>query len=556
MNRSTGGRVWTTAILALVGICFCVLCIAGLGLAWWRSISGTEGGPEFLPLPTVTVEAGKPARPTGGTLRLVGGDPITLDPALVEDSISASYVNKIFAGLVSLDAHLEVQPELAEGWEVDATGTQYTFYLRPDARFQDGRAVRAEDVKFSLERACDPRTGSPVAALYLGDIVGAMERIAGVADEIRGVEVLDERTLRLTIDAPKAYFLAKLTYPSAAVVDSQNVLDANWTERPNGSGPYRLSKRTDDEIVLSASTTYFRGTPGITQLSFNLSAGDPTTMYENDELDVAPVGIEDLERVLDPSNPLHAELVTVPQLTVQYAAFNTRLEPFDDKNIRLAFVYATDREKLAEVMFKRSVVPAWGILPPGLPGYSPDVPRLAYDPERARQLLAQSRYGGPAGLPPIVFAVSAGGSRIAEALAAMYEDTLGVKIEIQQVEWGDFLRDINQGAYQMFLLGWSADYPDPQNFLDIHFHSASDGNSTGYRNPEVDALLERARVEQDEEQRFALYRQAEAIIVQDAPWIPLYHGVQYELVKPYVKGLVITPQGEYDVSSAYIEGAR
>jgi ABC-type transport system substrate-binding protein len=537
-------------------MCFCVLCIAGLGVVWWRSISGTEGGPQFLPLPTVTVETARPARPTGGTLRLVGGDPITLDPALVEDSISASYVNKIFAGLVSLDAQLEVQPELAERWEVDATGTQYTFYLRPEARFQDGRAIRAEDVKFSLERACDPRTGSPVAALYLGDIVGAMERIAGVADEIRGVEVLDERTLRLTIDAPKAYFLAKLTYPSAAVVDSRNVRDANWTEHPNGSGPYRLSKRTDDEIVLSASTTYFRGTPGITQLSFNLSAGDPTTMYENDELDVAPVGIEDLERVLDPSNPLHAELVTVPQLTVQYVAFHTRLEPFDDKNVRLAFVYATDREKLAEVMFKRSVVPAWGVMPPGLPGYNPDVPRLAYDPEKARQFLAQSRYGGPAGLPPIVFAVSAGGSRVAEALAAMYADVLGVEVEIQQVEWGDFLRDINQGAYQMFFLGWSADYPDPQDFLDIHFHSASDGNSTGYSNPEVDALLEQARVEQDEERRFGLYRQAETIIVQDAPWIPLYHGVQYELVKPYVKGLVITPQGDYDVSRAYIEGAR
>ncbi len=556
MNRNTGGRGWIIAILAGVGICLCVLCIAGLGLIWWRSTSDTDVGPEFLPLPTVTVEAGKPIRPTGGTLRLVGGDPVTLDPALVEDSISASYVNKIFAGLVSLDAQLEIQPELAERWEVDATGTRYTFYLRPDARFQDGRAIRAEDVKFSLERACDPRTGSPVAALYLGDIVGAMERMAGVADEIQGVEVLGERTLRLTIDAPKAYFLAKLTYPSAAVVDSRDVLNANWTKRPNGSGPYRLSKRTDDEIVLSASTTYFRGTPGITQLSFNLSAGDPTTMYENDELDVAPVGIEDLERVLDPSNPLHAELVTVPQLTVQYVAFNTRLEPFDDVNVRRAFVYATDREKLAQVMFKRSVVPAWGIMPPGLPGYNPDVPRLEYDPERARQLLAQSRYGGPAGLPPIVFATSAGGSRVAEALAAMYADALGVEVEIQQVEWPDFLRDVNQGAYQMFFLGWSADYPDPQNFLDIHFHSASEGNSTGYSNPEVDALLEGARVEQDEEKRFALYRQAEAIIVQDAPWIPLYHGVQYELVKPYVKGLVITPQGEYDVSNAYIEGAR
>lgn len=556
MNRRTGGRSWIIAILSLVGVCLCVLFAAGVGLVWRRDVNTTEIGPGILPWPTGTAETGRPSRPAGGTLRLIGGDPITLDPALVEDSISASYVNKIFAGLVSLNAQLDVQPELAERWEVDPTGTQYTFYLRPDARFQDGRVIRAEDVKFSLERACDPRLGSPVAALYLGDIVGAMERIAGVADELKGIEVLDDRTLRITIDAPKAYFLAKLTYPSAAVVDSSDVLDDDWTDRPNGSGAYRLAKRTSDEIVLSASTTYFRGAPGITQLSFNLSAGAPTTMYENDELDVAPVGIEDLERVLDPSNPLHAELVTVPQLTVQYVALNTRLEPFDDGNVRRAFVHATDREKLAEVMFKRSVAPAWGVMPPGLPGYNPDVPCLEYNPETARQLLAQSRYGGAEALPPIVFATSAGGSQIAEALAAMYADALGVEVEIQRVDWGDFLRDINQGMYQMFFLGWSADYPDPQDFLDIHFHSASEGNSTGYANPQVDALLEQARVEQDEAKRFALYRQAEAIIIQDAPWIPLYHGVQYELVKPYVKGLVITPQGEYGVSAAYIEGSR
>ncbi|MGQ9516600.1 MAG: peptide ABC transporter substrate-binding protein [Anaerolineae bacterium] len=555
MNRGTGGRGWIIAILSLVGICLCVFA-AGVGLlAWWRSLS-PEAGPELSPKPTEAVETGGPARPSGGTLRLVGGDPITLDPALVEDSISASYVNKIFAGLVSLNAQLEIQPELAERWEVDTTGTQYTFYLRPDARFQNGQTIRAEDVKFSLERACDPRLGSPVAALYLGDIVGAMERIAGVADEIQGIEVLDERTVRITIDAPKAYFLAKLTYPAAAVVDRADVVRANWTEHPNGSGAYRLSRRTDEEILLEASATHFRGVPAITQLSFNLAAGDPTTMYENDELDVAPVGIGDLERVLDPSNPLHDELVTVPQLTVQYVAFNTRLEPFDEVNVRRAFVHATDREKIAEVMFKRSVVPAWGVMPPGLPGYNPDVPHLEYDPEKARQLLTQSRYGGAEALPPIVFAVSAGGSQIAEALTAMYADALGVEVEIQQVDWGNFLRDINQGIYPMFFLGWSADYPDPQDFLDIHFHSASEGNSTGYANPQVDVLLEQARVEQDEAKRFALYRQAEAVIIQDAPWIPLYHGVQYELVKPYVKGLVITPQGEYDVSAAYIEGSR
>lgn len=276
-------------------------------------------------------------------------------------------------------------------------------------------------------------------------------------------------------------------------------------------------------------------------------------MYETGEMDVAPVGLGDIERVQDPANPLHDELFQIPSLNVQYVGLNTRVAPFDDVDVRRAFQAATDREVIARTMFKGSVEPAWGVLPPGLPGYTDSLPRRRYDQTSARALLEKSRYGGAEGLPRIVFSTSAGGSGLAEALAFMYREALGVEIEIQQLGWADFLSDLNRGRFQMFFLGWSADYPDPENFLDIQFHSESSGNSTGYSNPQVDQLLEEARVNPDAGERLATYQAAERIIIDEAPWIPLYHGIEYVLVKPYVKGLSITPQGVYFLEDAYLE---
>ena len=506
-------------------------------------------GSQFLPS-----QSGSSASAARGTLRLAGGEPVTLDPALVEDSTSAEYVEKIFSGLVSLDRYLHVRPELAEYWDVSSDGTVYTFHIRPDARFQTGRPVLAADVAYSLDRALAPETGSNVASLYLGDIVGATDRLAGRADGVAGIVVVDEQTVSITIDAPKAYFLSKLTYPTAAVVDREEIArDAGWLDHPNGAGAYRLVKQNRDEIVLEANEHYFRGEPAIGRVVFDLSAGDPTTMYETGEMDVAPVGLGDIERVQDPANPLHDELFQIPSLNVQYVGLNTRVAPFDDVDVRRAFQAATDREVIARTMFKGSVEPAWGVLPPGLPGYTDSLPRRRYDQTSARALLEKSRYGGAEGLPRIVFSTSAGGSGLAEALAFMYREALGVEIEIQQLGWADFLSDLNRGRFQMFFLGWSADYPDPENFLDIQFHSESSGNSTGYSNPQVDQLLEEARVNPDAGERLATYQAAERIIIDEAPWIPLYHGIEYVLVKPYVKGLSITPQGVYFLEDAYLE---
>jgi oligopeptide transport system substrate-binding protein len=541
-------------LLCLGSLCLAGACGAATYLGFGPLREGTVSLP-FLPtvqilVPPIGVERETPTPSLSGrsgVLRLVAPPPETLDPALAGDLDSAQFVYKVFSGLVSLDEDLEVQPDLAEGWEVSADGRTYTFYLRRDARFHDGRPITADDVRYSLERACDPATGSPVAEGYLADIVGVREKLAGQADTIRGLEVLDAYTLRLTIDAPKAYFLSKLTYSTAFIVDRTQVeSDPDWLRHPNGSGPFRLAEWTEERIVLEPSPYYPGPRPEVRQVVFYTALpGVPVTMYENGELDAAPVDGDQLERVLDPTNPLHGELQTVPLLDTFYVGLNVRKPPFDDVRVRRAFAMALNREGIVRVVLKGQAEVARGILPPGMPGYNPDLEGIPYDPEGAKALLAESPYGGPEGLPPIT--LTAGGSgQMGRVLAEMWGEALGVDVQVE-VPVGSVGAEWSSGRLQMVLLGWIADYPDPENFLDLLFHSQSPQNETGYSNPEVDRLLEAARAEPDLEKRFALYREAEEKIVADAPWIPLYHDTAHLLVKPYVEGLRMTPQGLYDL---------
>ena len=478
-----------------------------------------------------------PAR-AEGTLRLAWGEPETLDPALAQDVNSWGYLLHIHSGLVRLDRDMKVVPELAAGWSLSPDGRTYTFTLREDARFHSGRAVTAQDVKYSLERATDPRLRSQVASIYLGDIVGVAEKLAGTATEIRGVSVRDERTIDITIDAPKVYFLSKLTYPTAAVLDRENVEgSADWTERPNGAGPYRLLRRDAERVVLERSEHYFRSGPAPQRIEFYFGPRSAMAMYEAGELDVIPVGLGDIERALDEKGDLHDDLVVQPGLGVYYLEMNVAQKPFDEREVRRAFAMAVDKDKIVDVTLKGTARRANGILPPGLLGHDPDFAGLPFDVEEARRSLAASSYGEGKALPPITITGGMG-----ELFAEVFYANLEAEMEVQVVQEGYF-EGLAEGAYQMRFAGWMADYPDPENFLDVLLHSRSRGNHGGYSNPEVDQLLERARVETSQERRASLYREAEHIAVEDAALVPLFFEVNYSLVKPRVRGLAVTPLG-------------
>ena len=512
-------------------------CIGPCSLARLLSRERVEPTP-----PTAT-----PSAPRGAVLNLPGADPPTLDPALSMDATSAEYIVEIFSGLVTLNKDLELVPDIAESWDVSPDGTVYTFYLRKDARFHDGKPVTAHDFKYSIERACDPRTESVVADTYLGDIVGAKERLRGQADEVSGVVVVDDHTLEITIDAPKPYFLYKLTCPTAFVLDRENVEGTHqpWTDRPNGTGPFKLEEyELGQRIVFLRNEFYYGDKPALEQVNFILAGGSAMTMYENGELDAVPVGLTDIERVLDPTNPLNKELTIAPSLGTFYIGFNVNKPPFDDVKVRQAFNYAIDKQKIVDVVYKKTVPAAKGIVPPIMPNYSNEgLVGFPYDPEKARQLIAESKYGDVSNFPEIVLNVSGGGgaaARQVEAIVEMLKDNLGVDIVIEQSLWATYLDDLKAHRYQMFGVtsGWIADYPDPQDFLDILFHSESFDNNHEYSNPEVDRLLEEARVEQDPDKRMKIYQQVEQMIINDAVWVPLSHGMDYWLTKPYVKEMI------------------
>jgi oligopeptide transport system substrate-binding protein len=508
--------------------------------------------PADTPVPSPTFAATR--APAGGSLRLYGQEPITLDPALAGDTHSHEYIGKIFSGLVRLSGGLKTLPDIAERWEVDASHTVYTFYLRKNVKFHNGRPVTAEDVKYSIERACDPETGSRVASSYLGDILGALDKLSGRASKVSGVQVLDGHVLRITIDAPKAYFLAKLTYPTSFVVDREQVegAPADWWEEANGTGPFWLEQFDSESIILRANDDFYRGRPFVDEVVYRLTGGGAVGQYERGQVDVAPVGAANIDRALDPSNPLHDELVVVHSLDTFYLTFNTITPPFDDPKVRLAFAYATNKRAVADIVLNKMVEPATGILPPNMPGYNKDLTGIPFDPDMALDLLDESSYAGDL---PIIYTISGQGgpSAMHEALAESYRQNLGVEIEIQQMNWPRFLDGLDKRQFHMFSLGWIADYPDPENFFDLLFHSQSEYNHIAYSNPQVDALLEQARIESDHQTRLQLYQKVEEILVRDVAWIPLYHDIDYQLVKPYVKGLVISPQGFYFVENVVVE---
>ena len=480
--------------------------------------------------------------PSNQALVLEGGESDNLrdyDPATTHGSGD----KLAFSGLVSFDPHLNLTPDLASSWDVSSDGTVYTFHLRTNAKFHDGRAVTAQDVIYSWERAANPNLRSDTVLTYLGDIVGVKDMVAGKANHISGLKALDDHTLQVTIDAPKSYFLLKLTYPTAFVVDKANVESgSDWVQHPNGTGPYKLIEWTPRQrIVYQRNEDFYLGAPSIPYVVINLYTGDPQNLYESGDVDIA--GIYSIDRFLDPTEPLHNQLLTGVDLCTGYVVFDTTRPPFDDVNVRKAFSEAFNRQQYIDVVMNGHALPAIGPYPPGLPGFNIALQGLPYDPVQARQLLQQSKYAD--NMPPIVYTDAGLGSYVSSdvaALAQMWKQNLGVTITVENIEPDEYLDSIYSGHHgQLFGGGWCADYPDPENFADVLFHTGSQQNNGGYSNPALDQLLEQARVEQDVNKRIALYQQAEQMIVNDAPVLFTVHSLSYQLVKPYVKGYVFTP---------------
>jgi ABC-type transport system substrate-binding protein len=480
--------------------------------------------------------------------------PVTLDPALVQDVDSAFIVQQLFRGIVRFDTRLQLVPDLAQRVEAASDGSTYTVYLRPDATFHDGSPITAMDVKFSLERACDPSLGGGDGRTLpawgaLRDLIGAEDRLLGRRTDIPGIEVVDGATLRLHLVAPRATFLQRLALPVASVVQRANVEQGpDWWRHPIGSGPFRLLRWDSEAIVLGPHPGYRPAPPYLREVRIRIgtAALAPLNQYERGQLDVAPVPISAVDRVSAPESPFRDQLVVQPLFAGTYVFFNPAIPPLDDPTVRRALIQAFPRHKIAGVTLQGKVTPADGIVPPGMAPGRWEAVLPPYDPAAARQALADRS---------VHVEIVSAGSDLAVTLARVWEQDLGITSEVLQLDWPDYLADLDTRQLPIFVFSWVADYPDPEAVLDALFAADSPHRPIAYENPAVQRWLDTARHATDPTTRAAALRRAQQAVLDDAVVLPLFFDVEYLLVAPAVRDLPVTPLGILGLEHVWIDRA-
>jgi len=495
-------------------------------------------------------EATAPAVDGGVYRRPLGSDPATLDPARISDIFGLSVSQQLFDGLVQFDQTLTITPALAQFWRASRDGLTWTFTLRKGVKFHHGREVTADDVVYSLTRLLDPKVKSGSADLF-GSIKGAQEFRDGTAKQVSGLTALDRYTVQVVLTEALAPFVSALAVGHAKIVPRELVEqqgDAFGTH-PIGTGPFRFVRwEPGKEIVLVGNPEYFDGAPRLSRVVYRIFRGEEfDAMYEQfkrGNLEDTPIPTQEYRRVVTSGDYIY---VKRPMFSVRFYGFNTRTKPLDDRRVRQAIIHAIDREALvAEVYLDRYAL-ARGILPPGMMAFNPGLGGYAYDPQKARELLAQAGYPGGRGLPPIQIWSSVKLARLVEEHEQIkkYLAAVGLQAEFHyHTNWPAFSATLAQGKYPMFLYAWFADVPHPDNFLFKLFYSRSPRNFTGYSNRTVDDFLLQAKRERDLHRQMELYRQAERIVVDDAPIIPVWHYTYERLFQSYVRSVEVNGLGD------------
>src|SRR5439155_13165932 len=424
-------------------------------------------------------------------------------------------------------------------------GQLVTLTLRPDVRFTTERPFTAADVKYSLERLLKPAIHSQ-GAEFFADIAGAADYVAGRAGEIRGILTPAPDRVEFVLTAVNPLFLHKLTRPFAAVVDREaveRVGDEDFARHPVGTGAFVFAEWVyGQRLRLARNPDYSRpGLPYLDRIELTIGVSPQLAWlkYQRGEIALAAIPSAEFQRVLADARyqPLILSRTT---LRTQYLGLNCEVAPFDRVPVRQAMNLAIDKRRLLELLDGQGVI-ATGILPPDMPGAEP-VPGYPHDPAAARRRLEET--GLAAGFATTLWASRDEGSmRLAQS---MQEDLrqIGVRLALKPVDFPALIEAVRHpGMVPLFLLGWEADFPDPSNFLPVLLHSRSrdTNNNTFYSNPAVDRILDEADPLLDPARRFALFHEAEVKIMQDAPWVPLFHPAGSAVRHPRVRGYELHP---------------
>ena len=487
----------------------------------------------------------------GGTYhKALRQEPPTLDPAFSTDEYAISITQQVFDGLVQFDTNLNVIPGIAKSWEASRDGLVWTFHLRQGVKFHHGREVQADDFVYTFTRLLDPRTASPRAWLF-ERVQGAHKFRAGEAESVEGLQALDAYTLRIVLSQSYIPFINLLGMTQAHVLPREEVqrLGADFGRRPVGTGPFRFVHWVaGEEITLEANEAYYEGRPFLDRLQYRIMTNrrDILTEFEKGTLDdVLLTGEEGTSLSSDP----RFRFVRKPLLATVFLWFDTRSSPLNNRKVRQAINHVINREAISSDIRQNRHVQARGILPRGMPGSNPDLAGYRYEPARARQLLAEAGYPEGKNLPPLELWTGVTTTAVLREHEMIKRDLehLGIKVDLFTAEnWKQYKAVVlgkRPGA--IYRTSWFADFPDPDNFLFSLFHSQSTNNYSHYSNPAVDHLLEQARSEGDYLKRIQLYRQAEALIMADAPVANLVYYTFEILFQPYVQGIELNALGEY-----------
>jgi len=506
------------------------------------------------------------------------GDIPTADPALVTDTSSAQVALETHYPLVrGLETDLsQIKKGIADSWKISADGLTYTFTLRKDVPWVmwDGKAVAevkgtdgkplmvtAKDFEYGIKRTLNPATASEYAYVFNSIIKGAEEyngsketgdKLQALADAV-GVKATNDTTLVITLKEPAGYALGILALPNASAQPQAAIEKSGdkWTEPGNAYsyGPYVISEWKHDESMTLTKNPFWPGVenspkPKIDQVVMLMIDTDAAfNNYEAGTVDTVGVSGANLDRVKGDAT-LKKELKGGPNFATYYYGFNVTKAPFDNVHMRRAFSYAVDRQSLIDNVLKGDQEPARWMSRPGIAAAPTmkDSPKLGigYDPEAAKkelQAYLDEKKITADQVPPITLVVNQvqGHVQIAEAIQQMWQDTLGVKVELTQQEWKVYLKTLQTDSPQVWRLGWNLDYPDANNFLRDVFYSTSSHNYTKWSNKEFDKIVDDAAKLTDNAKRLALYRQAEDIlVVKEAAMIPIYWYGRSTVTKPYV----------------------
>ncbi len=548
-----------------VALCFLMLLLAAC------TIGGNQQAQKLVKAP---------ANKQVYTVPQVGtSDLTTLDPALVmaADQPSLNAISMIYTGLVQLDDKLQVEPQLAQSWDVSSDGTSYTFHLRQGLKFSDGTPITSADVAYSIDRALQPATKSSVAPIYLSLIKDSDKLLAGFIPTFTliGDSLLtpNSNTLIIMIKKRAPYFLSMLTYPCAYVVEKRliDTYKSAFTDHLSeggSSGPFKVAQYTHGRSIDFVPNPYYYGPHpqlGKVVFPFYSQAASAYHAYQLGQVDTSGVPLATFA-----SDRKRKDFYQVPQLWINYYTMNYLAKPFDNVHIRQAFALAINKTSIASSVWQGTVIPTNHIVPQGMPGFNPNLTgpdgtqNLKGNAAEARSLLRQGLreegWSSVAQLPSIKLTYATGVSNFDKEVAAMlqmWQQVLGIMITPNPIDYNTLLAQVtlatgNAAGLQMWGLAWVAEYPDPQDWLTRQFDRGVPNNNMNYgqntssnvaQQQSIQQRLENADSDSNVNSRTLAYQQAEQQLVNDVAWLPMEQVTTIFLRKPTVIGIVDNTTG-------------